>query len=248
MWAAIKAIFPRISTAVVAVVVVVIVVVAGVAVYFLMWKGGGVEALVYPGATENAAASTELRSYLENYHISVEVKAYISTDKVATIAEWYRSKMAELGWSKENDLVGSTDTALLFKRGNDGALVSLENRSSQTNTTFWTLSGSWDTIALTFVSFLTRLSPSPLLENHVIIEGNAFSPSSITVKVNTIVIWINYGNVAHTVTSTSGPASFDLGTILPYVGASYQFTTPGTYTYKCSIHPEMTGTVTVTTG
>lgn len=78
------------------------------------------------------------------------------------------------------------------------------------------------------------------------IQNFAFSPSAITVKKGTTVTWTNEDSAGHTVTETdsqSGPSSSTLSQ-----GKSYSFTfnTVGTFHYDCTIHPYMTGTVTVT--
>ena len=69
----------------------------------------------------------------------------------------------------------------------------------------------------------------------------AFAPASMSGTVGQPVTWTNNDAVVHTVTSTA----WDSGDIAP--GASFTFTPqqPGTYTYHCSIHPFMTGTLTV---
>lgn len=82
--------------------------------------------------------------------------------------------------------------------------------------------------------------------NSVNIENFAFSPANITVKKGTTVTWTNKDSVAHTVTETdnlNGPKSSTLATGKSFV---FTFDTAGTYHYHCSIHSEMTGTVTVT--
>lgn len=77
----------------------------------------------------------------------------------------------------------------------------------------------------------------------VSIDKFAFSPATLTVKAGQAVTFSNNDSVTHTVTSTTG--AWDSGDIP--TGGSFTTTlnTPGTYTYKCSIHPFMTGTVTV---
>lgn len=79
----------------------------------------------------------------------------------------------------------------------------------------------------------------------VAIQNFAFSPETITVKVGTKVTWTNKDSAGHTVTgdTSDGPASDTLAQ-----GASYSFTfsKAGTFTYACSIHPDMKGTVIVT--
>jgi plastocyanin len=75
-----------------------------------------------------------------------------------------------------------------------------------------------------------------------------FSPSSVTVKVGDTVEWVNNSTVAHTSTSDSGSAvSWDSSAIDSGGGTfSFTFTKAGTYTYHCSFHPSMHGTIVVT--
>ena len=88
-----------------------------------------------------------------------------------------------------------------------------------------------------------NMPPPP--SNSVSISGSAFSPSSLTVKAGVTVTWTNEDGITHTVTSNDGAftSSGNLAT-----GAQYRFTfmTAGSYGYHCSIHPFMTGTITVT--
>lgn len=89
-------------------------------------------------------------------------------------------------------------------------------------------------------------SSSTQSTNSVTIQNFAFSPANITVKVGTKVTWKNQDSVTHTVTETDGQSGPQSGNVDP--GASYSFTfdKAGTYHYHCTIHPNMTGTVTVT--
>jgi plastocyanin len=73
----------------------------------------------------------------------------------------------------------------------------------------------------------------------------AFKPAAATVKVGQTVKWVNADAVDHNVAATSG-ASFSSPTFGN--GGSYEFkpTKPGTIKYVCTIHPNMTATLTVT--
>jgi plastocyanin len=77
----------------------------------------------------------------------------------------------------------------------------------------------------------------------------AFSPANITViiGVNNTVQWSNNGGTVHTTTSfPAGQAqSWDSGDLNVGQTFTYTFTTPGIYTYICTIHPFMHGEVTV---
>jgi plastocyanin len=70
-----------------------------------------------------------------------------------------------------------------------------------------------------------------------------FSPVSTTVEAGTTVTWTNNDAMAHTVTSTTG--LFNSDTLLPTKKFSYKFTTPGSFSYKCLIHSNMSGTIKV---
>jgi plastocyanin len=78
------------------------------------------------------------------------------------------------------------------------------------------------------------------------IKNYAFAPATVSVAAGTEVTWVNEDSVPHTVTSKSGPASFDSGQIAS--GASYSviFESAGTYSYYCIDHPQMVAKVTVT--
>ena len=73
-----------------------------------------------------------------------------------------------------------------------------------------------------------------------------FAPTSSTAKVGQVVQWSNGGTVAHTITFDSSNAScLDDAQIAPGSNWQVKFTAAGTYTYKCTIHPGMNGTLTV---
>jgi plastocyanin len=71
----------------------------------------------------------------------------------------------------------------------------------------------------------------------------AFSPAELTVPVGTTVTWTNQDSAPHTVTADDG--SFDSGRLNQGDSFSFTFETPGTYTYVCAFHPNMTATITV---
>jgi plastocyanin len=77
----------------------------------------------------------------------------------------------------------------------------------------------------------------------VSIEGLAFVPASITVAVGTTITWTNNDSVVHTVTSDTG--AFDSKNMAKGSTFSHTFTDPGVYSYHCTLHPYMKGTITV---
>jgi len=74
----------------------------------------------------------------------------------------------------------------------------------------------------------------------------AFSPAALTVPVGTTVVWTNEDTAPHTVTVSDGPEKFSSPNLQKGDSFSFTFTKPGTYSYFCAVHPDMTATVTVT--
>jgi plastocyanin len=78
----------------------------------------------------------------------------------------------------------------------------------------------------------------------VTISGFAFNPASLTIEAGTTVTWTNQDSATHTATADDG--SWDTGNLAQGASGSITFDTPGTYTYHCAIHPNMTASITVT--
>lgn len=77
----------------------------------------------------------------------------------------------------------------------------------------------------------------------VAIADFAFSPATLTITAGDTVVWTNEDTMIHTATSTSG--LFDSGDLDQGESYSLTFTTPGTYDYLCTPHPNMTGRIVV---
>jgi len=73
-----------------------------------------------------------------------------------------------------------------------------------------------------------------------------YQPNPMTVQVGDIVIWTNQDQAPHDVTSTSGPSKLNSGQLNQGDQWGYNFTQPGTYSYYCTLHPDMHATLTVT--
>jgi plastocyanin len=68
----------------------------------------------------------------------------------------------------------------------------------------------------------------------VVMEGVGYAPATLTVKRGDTIVWRNKDPYPHTVTAKG---AFDSGSIAAR--------TPGVYPYLCTLHPTMTGTLTV---
>jgi plastocyanin len=77
----------------------------------------------------------------------------------------------------------------------------------------------------------------------VTIDHHAFAPAALTIAVGTTVIWKNADDTPHTVTEKNRAfrsEGLDTGDSF-----THTFTTPGDYTYFCSLHPFMVGEIVV---
>lgn len=74
------------------------------------------------------------------------------------------------------------------------------------------------------------------------IRNYTYAPQKLSVPVGTTVTWVQDDSTVHTVTD---PGVFDSGSLSRGQRYSYTFRTPGSYGYRCTIHPSMRGTVTV---
>ena len=82
------------------------------------------------------------------------------------------------------------------------------------------------------------------MNHRVDVRNFAFAPKTLTVPVVARVMWTNRDDEPHVVASVGAlfTSSKALDTSDSY---TVTFSKPGTYTYYCSIHPMMVGTIIV---
>ena len=91
----------------------------------------------------------------------------------------------------------------------------------------------------------SNVEPGAVLEDQFSIEikGFAFAPETVTVKVGTQVTWTNLDSAPHT--ATADDLDFDSGILNQGESFTFQFNTPGTFSYICTLHPSMRATIVV---
>jgi YVTN family beta-propeller protein len=89
-------------------------------------------------------------------------------------------------------------------------------------------------------------NPAPPAQSgaSVSIAQFAFNPATITVAVGQSVTWTDNDPIQHT--TTSDMPGWDSGPLAPGARFTMRFDTSRTFTYHCSIHPFMHGTIEVT--
>jgi plastocyanin len=111
------------------------------------------------------------------------------------------------------------------------------------------------TLTSTFTVTSTRTVPSSLGNAFVSVlrgagsnsSSDGYSPKTLVVVlgVNNTVVWGNFDNVTHTVTSSTGAEPFSSGNLQPGHFFYHTFSKLGTHSYACAYHRWMLGTVIV---
>jgi plastocyanin len=77
----------------------------------------------------------------------------------------------------------------------------------------------------------------------IVVKNFMFQPMSLTVKAGSTVTWTNMDEEPHTVVSSSG--LFRSSALDTKDSFSFKFDKAGTYSFVCSIHPQMVGKIVV---
>lgn len=97
-------------------------------------------------------------------------------------------------------------------------------------------------------------SPASVAATTISITRAAFSPSTTTVKKGASLTWVNKDATTHAldevdkadeVSSSDNQASIRSPQLKPNESYTFTFAKAGTYKYRCVLHPELTGTITV---
>ena len=91
-------------------------------------------------------------------------------------------------------------------------------------------------------------NPTPSADVTVTIQGvrgsQSFAPNPVTMRAGQTIAWRNGDAISHTATGDSG--GFNTGIVAGgSVSSPITMSTAGAFTYHCSIHPEMIGSITV---
>jgi amicyanin len=107
---------------------------------------------------------------------------------------------------------------------------------------FW-YSNSYFKLKTNPVQTQTAVTSTPTLKGEIFVQQNAFVPDSLTVKIGDTVTWVNNESYEHNIVGDNG--SFKSPILATGDKYSFTFKKVGTYTYICSIHPFMHGTIIV---
>lgn len=124
------------------------------------------------------------------------------------------------------------------------ATVTLGGGTATPGTYNLTVTGSAVGLTDRTASFALTITQGPVTTTSVTLLNTAFNPPDIRVSPSAVVTWTNQDNTIHNVTfsdaSIGTTGNFSTGNKTLAMPA-----TPGTYTYRCTIHAGMSGTVLV---
>ncbi|MCV7131624.1 cupredoxin family copper-binding protein [Mycobacterium hodleri] len=140
--------------------------------------------------------------------------------------------------------MGSFLTAACFAANHPAAQPSPTFSSDVSITPGMAGTGSMPGISVAPSQTQVAESAPPAGPDAVAIDGFAFLPASLGVRVGDTVTWTNRDEDPHTV--VAGDGSFRSQVLGSGGTFSFTFPRPGTFDYVCSIHPFMHGTVVVT--
>ncbi|MCL5070847.1 MAG: cupredoxin family copper-binding protein [Actinobacteria bacterium] len=106
------------------------------------------------------------------------------------------------------------------------------------------LAGCTSSVSTTAATTAATTAGGAGAKNEISIQGNAFNPDNLSIKVGDTVTWTNNDSYAHTVKAVNN--EFDSGSMAGGAKFNFTFTKEGTYEYICAIHTFMKGSVTVT--
>lgn len=99
------------------------------------------------------------------------------------------------------------------------------------------------------VTLLLALLPlAPALAGEtaaVTIDNFTFIPAELTVARGTRVVWTNRDDMVHLVVSAAKPPAFRSNPLDTGDTFAEEFDQPGRFSYFCSLHPHMQGTIVV---
>ena len=87
-------------------------------------------------------------------------------------------------------------------------------------------------------------APAFAAEVTIDIHDYKFAPASVTIHPGDSVTWINHDEIPHTIADKD--KAFRSAALDTNDKFTHAFEKPGTYTYFCTLHPQMTGEVVVT--
>ena len=93
------------------------------------------------------------------------------------------------------------------------------------------------------VSYAAPAADAPEGSAIVMAKDFMFAPTALTVAPGSTVTWTNKDDEPHTVVSEGG--LFRSAALDTNESFSFRFDKPGTYRYRCTIHPRRVGTIVV---
>ena len=186
----------------------------------------------------------------ENVTIGTKIKiiaALLIVGFATTIAYWVQEPgqmKADVLSADSNTQVSESSSSDLNEEANSEKMTSVNTPSNpderESSTESVDSTKDLSTIGSTMETRMVKADSTSKTQEVSIIDF-AFTPSDLKVEKGTTVIWTNKDSVVHNVTSTN----FKSSNLNPGESFTYTFSDSGEFDYSCSLHPQMTGKITV---
>jgi plastocyanin len=103
----------------------------------------------------------------------------------------------------------------------------------------------WIAITVGAIPCVPAFADVTKAEATVVIDNFSFSPAQLSISAGSTVTWENHDDIPHTIVNDATPRDFKSPPVDSGEKFSQTFAKPGIYRYFCSLHPHMTGTITV---
>lgn len=117
------------------------------------------------------------------------------------------------------------------------------------STQLYTFTNFGQTTSVSLATSTSTATPTNAVYVYIPDDGGypfaQYTPQVVTVVigVNSTVVWVNQDRIVHNMIAFNG--AFNSGDVSPGASYSFTFTQAGIYSYYCSYHPSMAGTIIV---
>ena len=198
-----------------------------------------------PATTTTTEAPTAISSTAVETSTSTVV---VTTSSVAETSSTVAPTTSAAPQTTSTTATAATTTSTIATATTEATTTTIAESTTTSSpavvTTTTTAPESTTTTAPVVVSTTTSVPMSSSYYS-IDISGFSFAPSALTVQVGDTVTWTNLDSARHTVTFSGSP-TLSSGELQEGDTHSVTFDSVGTYTYLCSPHSYMQGTITVT--
>lgn len=197
-----------------------------------------------PETTTTTEAPTAISSTAVETSTSTVV---VTTSSVAETSSTIASTTSAAPQTTSTTATTATTTSTIATATTEASTTTVAESTTTSSPAVVTTTTTAPESTTTTVPVVAPTTSAPMSSSYysIDISGFSFAPSALTVQVGDTVTWTNLDSAGHTVTFSGSP-TLSSGGLQEGDTHSVTFDSVGTYTYLCSPHSYMQGTITVT--